>query len=146
MIKISKELIKEIASELECGMICYYNKNTQEIKTVLDFNGSALADMEFWEDIIQEVENNEKDYIQFVPMDSRESYEVMEDFIVTVDEENLRRELINALEKKKPFQNFKSIIDNSGVYRQKWFDFKTQQYIKYVEDQLDHSVIKILPL
>jgi hypothetical protein len=28
-------------------------------------------------------------------------------------------------------------VDNSGSYRQKWFDFKNQRLIEWVKDQLE---------
>lgn len=40
------------------------------------------------------------------------------------------------LNRSKPFSNFKWIIDNSGDYRQKWFDFKNQKYIEWVEEKI----------
>ena len=61
----------------------------------------------------------------------------MADFAENVDSIKLRESLINALNKKHPFQNFKWIIDNSGPYRQKWFDFKNQRLIEWVKDQLE---------
>jgi short-subunit dehydrogenase involved in D-alanine esterification of teichoic acids len=70
-------------------------------------------------------------------MESYESFEIMADFAENVDSRELRASLINALNKKHPFQNFKWIVDNSGLYRQKWFDFKNQRLIEWVEEKLD---------
>ena len=38
-------------------------------------------------------------------------------------DEKLQNQLFRALNNRKPFANFKDIIDNSD-YRQNWFDFK----------------------
>ena len=43
--------------------------------------------------------------------------------------------LIKALNQKKPFIKFKFTIDNSGVYRQQWFDFKNTQLKQWVSDK-----------
>lgn len=53
-----------------------------------------------------------------------------------MDSASLQEKLINALNRSKPFSNFKWIIDNSGDYRQKWFDFKNQKYIEWVEEKI----------
>ncbi len=44
MIKLTKDQIKEIAEELDCGMRCYINKETGEIKTVLNFESWQTDD------------------------------------------------------------------------------------------------------
>ena len=38
MINLTKDQIKEIAEQLDCGMRCYINKETGEIKTTPDFD------------------------------------------------------------------------------------------------------------
>jgi len=45
------------------------------------------------------------------------------------------RRLANALNNRKPFANFKFIIDNSE-YRQDWFDFKQRYLERYVKELL----------
>ena len=136
MINLSKERIKEITGDLDCGMKCYYNKKTKEITTIIDFDSHYGADEELWEDVIKELEENWMNYIEIERMDSRESFLVMEDFAYSVDSASLQEKLINALNRSKPFSNFKRIIDNSGDYRQKWFDFKNQKYIEWVEEKI----------
>ena len=59
------------------------------------------------------------------------------DFAESIDNTRLQDRLINALNKSKPFQNFKRQIDNSGEYRQFWFDFKKKRYIEWVKEQSD---------
>ena len=70
-------------------------------------------------------------------MESHESFDVMAEFAESVDSRELRDSLINALNNKHPFRNFKWVVDNSGLYRQKWFDFKNQRLIEWVKDQLE---------
>jgi len=59
----------------------------------------------------------------------------MEDFVKEVKDRKLSDELINALNKKKPFSHFKFIVENS-TYRQQWFDFKAKQLQKLVIEQM----------
>ena len=138
MIKLTKQQIKEIASELDCGMRCFIDKETGTIKTVLNFESWQGGDRESWEDVLSDLEGNWDKYIEVDGMESRDSFELMADFAESVDSIELRNSLINALNKRHPFKNFKWVVDNSGQYRQKWFDFKDQRLIEWVEDQLDH--------
>jgi len=134
MIKLTGQQIKNIAEELECGMRCYYNKKTGEIKSVMDVDKHAYGDTEFWEDAAQEIEDHYDDYVEFEGMESFDSFKIMEDFANRIEDFGLKSALFGALSRKHPFRNFKNIIDNSGPYRQEWFDFKSQRYIEWVKD------------
>jgi hypothetical protein len=139
MIKLTKDQVKEIADQLDVGMKCYINKETGEIVSVLDFESWPTADTELWEDVLNELEENWDKYIEIERMKSHESFEIMADFAETVDDKDLQNKLILSLNKRHPFQNFKWQIDNSGPYRQKWFDFKNQRIIDWVRNQLESS-------
>ena len=136
MIKLTGEQIREIADNLDSGMRCYYNTKTGEIKSVINTNNWLDADMEPWEDEIEEIEENWDDYIEFDNLETHESFEIMEDFAESVADARLQEKLFHALNKSKPFRNFKWVIDNSGEYRQMWFDFKKARYIQAVKDQI----------
>jgi outer membrane cobalamin receptor len=136
MVKITKDQIKEIAEQLDCGNRCYINKETGEIKATPDYD-NGYADEELWADVLKEFEENWERYIQIERMESHESFDLMADFADSVDSKEFRDSLIQALNKKHPFRNFKWVVDNSGPYRQKWFDFKNQRLIEWVKDQLE---------
>jgi hypothetical protein len=137
MISLTKDQIKEIAEQLDCGMRCYINKETGELKTVLNFESWQTDDREPWEDVLNELDENWDKYFEIERMESHESFKIMADFVESVDSRELRVRLINSLNRKHPFQNFKWVVDNSGPYRQRWFDFKNQRNIEWVENKLD---------
>ncbi|OGU16668.1 MAG: hypothetical protein A2X61_10820 [Ignavibacteria bacterium GWB2_35_12] len=137
MLELSKDKIREIASELECGMVCYCKIENQELVSIVDFDHHIYAEEEDWAEQIEKIEKEREKYLMIEPMDSHESFRVMDDFIETVDNDKLAHELKIALEKKQPFQNFKYVINNSGEYREKWFKFREQKYNEWVEQQLE---------
>jgi hypothetical protein len=137
--KLTEKQIEEIADNLDCGMRCFYNLKTGEIKTIINFNSWIGADEEPWEKESKEIENNWGDYFEFIGFESHESFKIMADFSEDIEDKRLQVKLINALNRPKPFQNFKWQIDNSGEYRQKWFDFKKMRYIQWVKKQVELS-------
>jgi len=141
MIRITKEQIKEIADQLDCRMKCYIDKETGIIKSVPDFDILQTSDTEPWDDVLNELDENWGNYLEIERMESHESFDIMVEFAEDVDSKELHDDLINALNRKHPFQNFKWVIDNSGPYRQKWFDFKTQSLKDWVIAQLESSDI-----
>jgi hypothetical protein len=135
--KLTEGQIEEIADNLDCGMRCFYNLKTGEIKTLLNFDSWIGTDEEPWEEESKEIDENWDDYFEFEGFETHESFRIMADFAERIDDPKLQGQLINALNRPKPFRNFKWQIDNSGEYRQQWFDYKKMRYIQWVKEQID---------
>ena len=131
--------IKEIAEQIDCGFCCYYHKISGEIISIPDFEDSMDDIDEFFGEDLAKIKKDKKNFLTIEKPSSRESFEIMEDFVKEVGELRLRDELNNALNKKKPFSHFKFIVENS-VYRQEWFDFKTKQLQKLVIEQMPRNL------
>jgi len=136
MLTFSKQQIKEISDQLDCGFRAFYHKLSGELIFVPDIDKHYNIDTSAWQDELDKLDSNFFDYYEIEAMDARESFSVMADFAEQVSDTNLRNKLINALNRKKPFREFKFIIDNSGKYRQNWFDFKNNRYLEWTEDQV----------
>jgi len=138
MVNSQKNIIKEIAENLDCGNDCYYNPKTDEIVAIPNF--SHISEEKEFKAIFQadlkKVDNQKANFIKFEVLESFESFKIMERFVEQMDDQQFQSELENSLQNKKPFQNFKHSIDNSN-YRQKWFDFKQKELEKIVETQLN---------
>ncbi len=136
--KLSEKQIKEIAENLECGMICYVNKETKEIKTMIDFDQS-FGDTEIWEEEFEEIEKNIDQYLKIEKPSSREAYRMMTDFTEEVMNSQIKNRLIYALNRNKPFKNFKYEVDYNEEVRQHWFKFKSKKYQEWVGDYLMYN-------
>ena len=138
-LKYPKEVIRNIAQEIDMGMICFLNTDTMEFDSVLGESYNAYSEGDH-DDIYQEVYDKVDDWehsTRIDPPESWQSFHIMERFIENYisDNDAIKNRLWNAISKHKPFQNFKLIIDNSP-YRQCWFDFKQSQMERFVLDQL----------
>lgn len=131
--------IEEIAENLDCGLKCFYNIKTREIKTIINFDSWIGADEEMWQDELKEIESNYDNFFEFQGFETHDSFQIMADFAENINNQELQLKLINALNRPKPFRNFKLHIDNSGKYRQKWFDFKKMRYVQWVKEQINHN-------
>ncbi len=141
---IAEEMIKEIADQLDSGMICFYHIPTGELESHPDeMKGWGGFDEEPWEETIEKVENNYHEYVRFEGLESHESFRIMENFVMEVSDKKIRQRLIDAISYKKPFQNFKFILNQYPELRQQWFEYKKAYYIEYVIEQLtDYNVSK----
>lgn len=133
--KITKEQISEIAELLDCGMICFYHRPTGTIESYPDPD-SPFFDPEVWQDTIKRIENDWGNYDRFEKMDSTQGFQLMEDFAYSLTDEKFRDKIIDQLSRRRPFRNFKNLIDSSD-YRQSWFDFKKNAYIDFVKKQIE---------
>ena len=137
--KLPYKAIKEIAENLDCGMVCYIHKETKEIKSVIDIN-DPYADEEPWEKELTEIENNWDKYLKIEKITSSEMFQIMEDFTDQVQSEYIKERLINALSRKKPFRNFKYEIDENEKIRQQWFSYKAYRYEAWVKAYLQDLI------
>ena len=137
--KLTSKQINEIAQDLEAGMKVYLNKETLELESVLDWDD--MINPEPWEKIMEKIENEWTDYMIFEKHESREAFQIMEDFVDKIDDQKFKEDLIKILNLKSPFANFKVKIESSA-YRQKWFDFRTMKHEEYVKRQLDNENIE----
>lgn len=130
-----RELVRKTAEAIDCGMVCFINPATLEMEDV----PKSLLEERFFTENDDEDEEDEFDLqhtkwekcISVEPPESRESFEIMENFIDEVDDKYLQKKLVNALERRHPFANFKNTIENSD-YRKAWFAFKQSKLEEYV--------------
>lgn len=127
--------IKEMAEQIDCGFCCYYHKISGEIVSIPDFDDRMDDIEEFFGEDLAKIKKDKKNFLKIEKPSSRESFEIMEDFVEEVEDPRLRDELNYALNHKKPFAHFKFIVENSH-YRQEWFDFKVKQLQKLVINQI----------
>jgi hypothetical protein len=135
-----QNIVKNIAQELDSGFDCYYNFKTDEIVPIPNFSQFSDEEdfKEVFSDSLDKVEKHKADFIKIETLESFESFKIMEGFVGQLCDQKLQSELENALANKKPFQNFKHLIDHSD-YRQDWFDFKQNELEKRVENELDRE-------
>ncbi|MCL7765425.1 UPF0158 family protein [Polaribacter sp. Z014] len=139
MDKTKQQIIKEIAQDLDCGYECYYNFKTHEIIAIPDFS-QVFDEEEFKEafgETLKKVKQQKADFLKIEPLESFDSFKIMEHFVAQLTDQNFKLELEAVLQRKKPFQNFKHQIEQSN-FRQDWFDFK--------QLELEKIVAKILSL
>jgi Uncharacterised protein family (UPF0158) len=137
MLTFTKEQIKEIAEQLDCGFRAFYHKQNGELIFVPNTEKYFDMDTDAWQDELDKLDENYLNYKQIEAMESNDSFSVMEDFANQVKDRKLQEKLFNALNRKHPFREFKFVIDNSGEHRNEWFAFKNYRYIEWVENLIN---------
>jgi CRP-like cAMP-binding protein len=137
-VAIPYELIKEIADELDAGMKCFYHLLSGQIKSYPDEDkGHDGFDDEYWEDVINEIEQSRQEYIAFEGMESFESFRLMENYIAGISDTAIQKRFEDAIAFKGPFQNFKQLLNQYPELHQQWFNYKKQQLVEWVQARLE---------
>ena len=140
MDKPDQNIINEIAQQLDCGNECYFNQKTKELICIPNADLMAMGDEEYYKEVfkddLEKVKSQKKDLIKFEVLESFESYKIMEDFKNQINDNYFKEKLNEALNRRKPFQNFKYLIDNSD-YREDWFEFKHKELEKIVLETIE---------
>ncbi len=129
-------VVKEIADNLNAGMVCFLNTETLETDELPQefisepFNYEMETGMSL-EDFNPKYTSWEK-YITIEPLPSNESFGIMEKFANQLDNSKIKTHLQAVLTNRKPFANFKRIIDNSDMLEE-WYDFKDRHVRNYVK-------------
>lgn len=132
--ELSEEQINEIVEGLESGIQTFVNIESKKIMTILEWD--EFTDAEFWETMMREIEENPDKFLQFQKMNADQGFQILEEFVETIDDEKLKRKLETGLRQQDPFENFKIILENNNTYKQKWIEFKHARYVAYVKEQL----------
>ena len=141
MSTLTQEQIKEIAEQLNLGFKCYWNINNGELLFIPDELKYPDIEIEAWSDQIEKLNNNFNEYKEIDSLESYDSFEIMVDFVETLSDSNvLKDKLKDALNRNNPFREFKFLIDNSGEYRQKWFDFKNMKLKEWVVKRINEII------
>lgn len=105
-----------MALEDHGGNLSAYFFNTQTGEVLIlseDFDRAQI------EEIAEDASHR---FLRIEPIDSREGYRIMEDFVRTLPPSRLRDELEWSLEGPKPFRRFKNALSDDAI-RAQWFGF-----------------------
>ena len=123
MIKLSQ--IIDALYEVDIESTCYFNTKTNEILWQWDFNkeNSTYTDLdEFNEDIIDMFSYNTKN-----------NYDIMQEFIYTINNDKVREQLFNNTRGKGAFRRFREITDYNNI-TDDWYKFQDNKYKEIAEE------------
>jgi len=136
-------VVKEIAGNIDAGQVCFLNTDTLEIDDMPYglYSNPEIYEMETGmtlEEFNPAYTQWEK-YITIEPLESNESFRIMSKYADQLDNSRLRTRLVNALNNRRPFANFKLIIENSDA-RKDWFSFKDKYLQDYVKALIEIEI------
>lgn len=133
---LPENVLKDIAEQLDSSMECFIDIQTGEALIFPNQDEREIAEVDDWDEMAEKVESNPGQYRQIMAMPSREGFHLMENFVETIGDREIKIRLLQALEGRKPFANFNQQLHFAGDYRKLWFDFKLQGMMEWVKKQV----------
>ena len=141
-----RELVHNVAENIDCGLVCFINPETLEVEEIPKGMVDGFSDFSLNSELDDEEDDEQKflhedweSSISVEPRESHESFKIMEKFVDEVNDKNLKNKLVNALNNRRPFANFKNIVESSN-YRNEWFAFKQKQLEILVWEELEYQL------
>lgn len=142
-LKYPRDVVRSIAGDIDAGMVCFLDTDTMKYESVPgeSYGMCWTGDHEELYREVRERVAGWKHAVTVVPPESWQSYGIMERFVEECipDGNGMKDRLRRVIAGRKPFQNFKAAVGDSGC-RQLWFDFKQEQLERFVLEQLIQSV------
>lgn len=123
MIKLSE--IKDALEDVDMNSRCYFNRKTNEILWSWDDNREYST--------YHEEDEYNNDIIFMFDFFTKNDYDIMQDFIGTINDDSLKNELYSATRGKGSFNRFRDIIDSNGVTND-WYMFRDNEYKKIAKE------------
>ena len=133
MSRVQQASIKELAKEIAKGNTCYIHKANKKI-TSIDTASEDSKVIENQEQLVAQIEKKIDDHLKIEPINKEDQMEIMGHFIEEVPDKSVRKELTNALKRKKPLRNFIQVIDSDMELRQHWRIFKFEEDQRWVSN------------
>jgi hypothetical protein len=108
----------------------YLDLVTSEVILDLDEDVTGVTGID-WDD-----EENEDRYLEIPEFTSDDAYRLMEKFANQVADDKAHSKLFNALNRRKPFRNFKDALFDLGL-RDEWYDFEKKNAQADIKDWLE---------
>jgi len=146
-----RKLVHDVAENIDCGLVCFINPETLEVEEIPKEMVDGLSNFSINPELDDDDDDDDDEQkflhedwencITVEPRESSESFKIMERFVDELNDKSLKNKLVNALNNRKPFANFKNIVESSN-YRKEWFAFKQHQLEIMVWEELQIELEK----
>jgi hypothetical protein len=104
--------------------------------------GDILLNTEGLDDKLPEDLEDNPRYRLIDPLASHESFQIMEDFVDSLDDTKEADRLRNALNRRKPFRQFKDTLHEHTDLSDAWYAFEQQELARLAKEWCEENRIK----
>jgi len=109
--------VMDALEEVDLETSCYYNKKTNEILYESSFGGTYT----------EEDNDNDDDAILMFDYRDKNDYDIMQDFICTIKDADLREKMFSHTNGRGAFRMFRCLLDENEL-ADDWYKFRDNRY------------------
>ena len=133
--------VNMLASALEDHSETYnwfLDKQTGEIIMCADeFNRDAWNRQD-----AEKIESQPERFLCIEPLESHESFGVMEEFVAELKDDEPKKVLLNSMNWRRPFQAFKDTLLGYPDLRQQWLEFHNQWMLEKAKEWIQEEQLE----
>lgn len=142
--------MKKLKIDFEDLLLAYEGFSGGEVEHYLDTETGEIVmlhpDMEDAEELREQIDSGfGEQYLAVGKLESRESFQIMEEFVAALPASRRRSELVEAISRNKPFRRFKDIVHSDLALRDEWFAFRDDALASHARDWLKAHGIEAEP-
>ena len=143
----SEDRLKQLRIDQQDFLVALEHGFGAESKSFLDLQTGEVVtlfeDMDEDDEISDRIEADPDRYALIDPIDSHESFRIMEDFVLSLLESGQKQRLREALSRNKPFRRFKDAVNRNAALREQWFAFHDKALAAFARDWLETKGIAV---
>jgi hypothetical protein len=118
--------------------VLYYMEDTSGFANpcYIDLVKGEIVSPELGDDVTEKDVKDEERYFAVEPIATDDVYAIMQDFAAMEDSDEIRDHLFSALERKKPFLNFKEALSEYPDTEKRFYQYKGNRFKKMLKKQL----------
>jgi hypothetical protein len=134
-IKIDMNMLASALEDHSGTYNWFLDKQTGEIIMCADeFNRDAWNRQD-----TEKIESQPERFLCIEPLESHESFGVMQDFVTELEDDELKKALANSMNLRHPLMAFKDTLCNYPDLLQQWFEFHNQWMLEKAKEWLQEE-------
>jgi len=95
------------------------------------------------DELREQMDEDPDRFCRIQPIHSSEGFQLMEDFIDTLKDDKIQNDLARAINRSKPFRNFKDTLADYPDVRQQWFTYHHSRMEQFAREWLEDEKIEV---
>jgi hypothetical protein len=116
------------------GTVHYLDVETGDVIPVFAFNRDR---------VLADIHKNQNRYVRIAPQSGRQGYEIMQEFIETVDDVDLRDRLRTAISGKNTFSRFRDALIDEPKMKKRWSRFRAEAAVRSLREKLAERAVEL---
>ncbi len=129
---VRTEDIKEIAVHISQGVLVFVHKSSRKIMAMPEPEEGKNE----WKAQCDKLEADDKNWLKIKTISMDDEIHLRKGFILEATDQHVKKQLTNALNRKKPLRNFTQVVESDEILNQHWRNYRKVAYQDWVSNYI----------